>query len=196
MLIPLAELLSRALRRETAWIAAPWRVLARSLTVVSFCLGFLILPLILNRFNVANNPTITKQKISLTPICRYLEEDCRWRQEKKRILTYVDFGPEILYRTHHEVIGTPYIRNNSGIWDSYRILTAATDTEAHASILARGINLILLCPLYPEGAFYSSKTQGSAFQQRLMQGQSPPWLRPISLPPDLAKSFQLFEVVG
>jgi hypothetical protein len=195
MLIPLTELLSRVIRREDSWLGPPWRIIARSFTVVLFCLGPFLLYCLLAQFNVASKTNNISQDCSLSALSRYLTEDPRWRDNPKRLLTYIDFGPEILYRTPHEVIGTPYIRNSAGILDTFGILAAATDAEAHHLIHARGINLILLCPSYPEAASYAGAAS-SSFHQRLMQGNQPPWLRPISVPPDLAKSFRLFAVVG
>ena len=37
---------------------------------------------------------------------------------------------KILYRTMHEVIGTPYHRNSPGILDTYGTMTAETDEQA------------------------------------------------------------------
>lgn len=196
ILVALTELVSRILKRQESLIAEPWRRTVRFLTVLSVIAIFFLTPCILYQVFQVENANAAKKKISLGLICQYLQERGAWHQQPKRILSHIDFGPEILYRTRHEVIATPYIRNTSGIRDSYRIMTAVDDSEAHCLIQKRGINLILLCPESSETSFYGNSTPGTTFYQRLIQGKLPNWLRPVSLPPNLSLSFQLFEIVG
>jgi hypothetical protein len=196
ILVALSELVSRILKRQASLIAEPWRRTVRFLTVLAVITIFSLAPLILDSVSKVDNSNAAKRKISLGPICQYLQERGGWYQQPKRILTHIDFGPEILYRTRYEVIATPYIRNTSGIWDSYRIMTVVDDLEAHRLIQKRGINLILLCPESRDSYIYANSTPGTTFHQRLTQGKLPGWLRPVSLPPNLSLSFQLFEVVG
>jgi hypothetical protein len=60
------------------------------------------------------------------------------------ILAFMDFGPELLYRTPHSVVSTPYHRN-PGIVASHRILTAPWG-QARSGLEARAVEWILLCP--------------------------------------------------
>jgi hypothetical protein len=131
---------------------------------------------------------------SLTPLCRYLAETPPYASHRQRILADVSWGGEILYRTPHEVVGTPLHRNTRGILDTHRAFNAATDDEALQVIRERRINLIIVCPGSGEvRRSYRSKDQTSSFYERLCEGKVPSWCREVPLPPELA-AFRLFEV--
>lgn len=123
-----------------------------------------------------------------------------WDGQDLLILTHVDFGAEILYRTEHKVLGTPHAtgtphRNGQGILDTYDIMTADTDEKALELIQKRKIDLILLCPKSTESVFYSKPGRESTFYQRLCEDMIPNWLRKVELPSDLSSSFILFETI-
>jgi len=161
--------------------------------VLIFCSGFMFLGLLADA--IAGNSKRNNQQVSLVQICEYLSEDEEWQERSFRILAHVDFGPEILYRTQHEVIGTPYHRNGPGILDTYDIMTADTDEKALEIIRKRGIDVILLCPKSSESSVYSKSEQTSTFYRRLNEDTIPNWLRKVELPSDLSSSFLLFETV-
>jgi hypothetical protein len=163
--------------------------------VMIFSLGFLLLGLLADVIFKKGDSEKSRQKVTLIRICEYLNDAEKWRQRNFRILTHIDFGAEILYRTQHEVIGTPYHRNSPGILDTYDIMTADTDEKALEIIKKRGIDLILLCPKSTESAFYSKPGHESTFYKRLREGVSPNWLRKVELPSDLSSSFLLFETI-
>ena len=100
-----------------------------------------------------------------------------------------------MYLADHEVIGTPYHRNSSGILDTYNIMTADTDEVALNLVRKRAIDLIMLCPFSYESVFYSRPEQKSTFYQRITDGRIPDWLKKVELPSDLSPSFTLFEVI-
>jgi hypothetical protein len=134
------------------------------------------------------------KKVSLTNICRYLNEDEKWRGRNMRILADIDSGPEILYRTGCEVIGTPYHRNWRGILDTYDIMTAGTDETARELIEQRRVELILLCLNSPKFGNCSKPAGESKFYQRLWRNECPNWIKAVELPNGLSASFKLFEV--
>jgi hypothetical protein len=135
-------------------------------------------------------------EIRMRPFCEYLNTEDKWRGRQLRILADLFQGAEILYRTQHEVIGTPYQRNQLGILDTYDIMTAGTDQEALELIRKRGIDMIVLRPTSGEPQFYSKPEQASTFYQRLCKDTIPDWLHKVELPSDLSASFLLFEVTG
>jgi len=142
----------------------------------------------------------SQQGASLIQICDYLAQAEEWDGQDLLILTHIDFGAEILYRTEHKVLSTPHAtgtphRNGQGIWDTYEIMTADTDEKAHELIQRRRIDLILLCPKSTESAFYSKPELTSTFYQRLLQDRIPNWLRKMELPSDLSSSFLLFQAI-
>jgi hypothetical protein len=108
-------------------------------------------------------------------------------------MTYVFDGPELLYRTRHRVVGTPYHRNGAGILDTHDFF-AARDAEVARRIAARrGIELVLLCPSGSERLFHTREGEVTLLD-RLATGAAPAWLRPLALPPRLAEQYLLFEV--
>src|SRR3546814_7177911 len=86
-------------------------------------------------------------------VAGYLETDPQWRSPQT-VLAFMDIGPELLYRTRHRVIGTPYHRNGDGIFDGHRILASPDLAAARALIEQRRIDLVLLCPSPVERGFY------------------------------------------
>lgn len=124
---------------------------------------------------------------------RFLAEPSSYGERPRRIMTYVFDGPELLYRTPHQVVGTPYHRNGAGILDTHGFF-AARDADAARRIVARrGIELVLLCPSGSERLFYAREGE-VILLDRLATGEAPAWLRPVALPPPLAGQYLLFEV--
>ncbi len=190
LMLPMAELLDRALKRLEGHKPGVMRVLKNVSVLTAFSATFLVLGLVAEL--VAGNKQ--NKEVSIVKICRYLNEDQKWRGRSVRILTDTNFGPEILYRTRHETIGSPYHRNWRGILDTYDIMTAGTYDAAHKLIEQRRIELILLCLNSPEFGGDSKPAGKLAFYQRLFRNECPSWLKAVELPPDLSASFKLFEV--
>ncbi|MEM7120824.1 MAG: hypothetical protein AAF563_06080 [Pseudomonadota bacterium] len=129
----------------------------------------------------------------LPAMAAYLEDpDALPGPKPRTILAFLDLGPELLYRTRHHVIATPYHRNGDGIYDSYAMLTAQDEARAQMMMAERAVDLILLCPGSPERDFFVDETKDSTLYQRLTTGQTPSWLSEISLPDSLADGFRLF----
>jgi hypothetical protein len=171
-----------------------WRALRKSVVILAFCAGFLFLGLLAQTILKRDRAASSQQKTSIVQLCDYLNEEGNRRERNLRILTHIDFGPEILYRTQHEVIGTPYHRNGPGIVDTYDIMTADIDEKALELIQKRKIGLILLGPKSNESAAYSESEKISTFHQRLRQDMIPRWLDKVELPSNLSSSFLLFEI--
>lgn len=127
-------------------------------------------------------------------VAGFLENDPRWTGSEQTILTFLDIGPELLYRTRHAVIGTPYHRNGDGIYDSHRIMTSDDPEYARRSMERRGIELVLLCQSPAEQIFFSGGAEGPSLYKQLSSGQSPRWLTEIDLPENLQGKARLFTV--
>jgi len=190
LIIPMAALM--LLLRQRGPKAGFLKTLKNVFIVLSFSLGFLFIGLLADVIFKKGDAEKSRHKVSLIRMCENLNDE-KWRKRSFRILTHIDFGAEILYRTRHEVIGTPYHRNSSGILDTIEIMTADTDKTAYDVIQKRGIDLILLCPKSTDKAFFSKPEQTSAFYQKLLGGKVPNWLRKVELPSDLTSSFLLFR---
>lgn len=110
------------------------------------------------------------------------------------IVALIDYGPELLYRTQHSVLGTPYHRNYRGTMDTYRLLSARNEAESKRIIDARGIDLILLCRSPVERNFYQVKAGDTSLYSRLIDaGRIPDWMRSVDLPAGL-EGFRLYQV--
>jgi hypothetical protein len=107
----------------------------------------------------------------------------------------LDHGPEILYRTPHSVVSTPYHRNDDGIWDSYRIFAATDEAESRAIIGRRGIDLLLLCPTSAERHFFDNEETSKNLYNHLLNGDTPGWLAPVAATPAEAGDFRLYRVL-
>ena len=106
-----------------------------------------------------------------------------------------DYGPEILYRTRHAVVGSPYHRNGPGIWDSYRLFAAPKNEESREIIARRGIGLLLICPTRAERQFFTQETGNDNLYTRLTAGRMPPWLAQMPIDPEQTDGFRLFRVI-
>jgi hypothetical protein len=108
------------------------------------------------------------------------------------ILSHIDLGPEILYRTPHRVVGTPYHRNHAGIVDTVAALGGPPDA-ARAIVAARKVDAILICRRAPDASYFAKAGSGS-LQEKLAAGDAPDWLVPAALPAEAAARFALYMV--
>jgi len=192
IVVPMTGLMNRVL----AWRQIQKNELLKAIRNVLIKLFFVFGPLSLGIATEAllNKGAKPHPETRMRPFCEYLNTEDQWQGRQLRILADLFEGAEILYRTRHEVIGTPYQRNQLGILDTYDIMTAGTDREALELIRKRSIDMIVLRPTSSESQFYSKPEQASTFYQRLCKDMIPDWLRKVELPPDLSASFLLFEV--
>jgi hypothetical protein len=199
--VPLAHLIGAA-RGRLSWIASQtWRDAARGLVSLVLIIGISGAGLVLgfrpslgtgaSAFGAAGAGA---GECDIAAIAAFLNRPEPFGDRPRIIATHVDFGPELLYRTEHAVVGTPYHRNGRGIRDIYRIFSASDSAESKRLLDARGIELVLLCPSPSEEVFYDLTSERSTFYSRLRNAQAPDWMRPIRLPADIG-GFRLYEVV-
>ena len=134
-------------------------------------------------------------------------EQCQWRQiapylnstafengEPQTFFNFIHTGPEILYRTPHRVVGTPYHRNTRGLLDSYTVL-GGTDLAASKAILqARHVDFVVLCVgTVDERLLLDFK--GDTLLRRLIDVAPPPWLVEHPLPDGLNAAFRFYRFV-
>jgi hypothetical protein len=114
----------------------------------------------------------------------------------RTLLAFADYGSELLYRTPHRVLSIPNHRPQPGFAATYRILTATGEGTARAELARFGVDWILLCPSATERALFAVPGEARpTLYQRLVDGDVPPWLRPLPLEDDLVAQARLFEVV-
>lgn len=111
------------------------------------------------------------------------------------ILALADYGPELLYRTHHQVLSIPNHRPQPGFAATYRALTTDDELVAWAELRNHGVDWILLCPSIVErSTFLDGDGTEATLYRRLVDGTSPTWLRPVTLSDELGDQMQLYEV--
>lgn len=197
LVFPVTGLLMATLAYLDRQMKLPWRAVARAMTVTLFSVGFLFLGSVLKRqgtaYAEAKNFQAEKRECAIRDFAAYAGTRGMTAGRTERILANLFLGPELLYRTPHEVIATPYHRNAAGIFDAHAIMTAAEDDTARAIIARRGITWILICDDKAERILYRTPDSRSTFYRRLTRGALPPWLVRRELPPELG-AFRLFEV--
>jgi hypothetical protein len=132
----------------------------------------------------------------ITEIAGLLTRPEFFGKEPQTIAAHMDFGPEILFRTNHRVLGTPYHRNAEGILALFSLMESSDPEEARRLAEGRGVGLILVCPahswIYSGGA--TGEPSESTLHNTLSAGQMPDWLQPVLLPEGAAGDFLLFRV--
>jgi len=110
------------------------------------------------------------------------------------IVTDLQFGPELLYRTEHRVLATPYHRNAQGILDAREILASPDMAVSLRLATERGVDLVLLCPSIPSVFQRGTEGQGGSagLGARLEEGRIPSWLHKVEIPIDSGSGFLLF----
>ncbi|WP_143300856.1 hypothetical protein [Candidatus Entotheonella palauensis] len=103
-------------------------------------------------------------------------------------------GPELLYRTPHAVLGTPYHRNKQGIIDTFRAMRSPASGAIPAMIVERGIDYILVCKTGDPSRFLAAPIDAGSLYTHLVTGQPPPWLQPVPLTEPRARNYALYKV--
>jgi hypothetical protein len=193
---PLSQLCSKILQWEKSSIKKTLKPLIRVLALSFFCFTPLLLtffPIIIER---NKEPGLLQQSDFINNLCLYLNDTQAFGDRPLRILASIYLGPVILYKTHHEVIGTPAHRNVSGILDTFAIMKARDDETAHQIIRERGINLILIGR--PNNGlcdhFIPELETTEKFYYRLWHGPVPDWLEVLRLPMTLDRKVKVFMV--
>jgi len=196
-IVPLAAILGRLLIWETSHVKHLMRTFIRPLTIISFCVIFLFVGYVCQNIIEKGSVVVegNDRLVPLSQVCDELNKLSINQGRPTRILACIDYGPEILYRTQYEVVGTPHHRNAQGILDTFKIMTAESDQEAHELILKREIDMILISDSPGERNFVSAPQKRSTFYERLVTEGSVDWLRVVELPPHLSPSYRLFRVI-
>lgn len=128
-------------------------------------------------------------------VAGYLENDPRWAASPRTVLAFMDIGPELLYRTRHRVVGTPYHRNGNGIVDGHRLLAGSDLVAVRPLFEERRIDLVLICGSSSERTFYAPDDGEDNLYLRLARGVTPSWLAAVELPEALGDEVLLYRVL-
>ncbi len=126
-------------------------------------------------------------------LSRHLNGDA-WGLPPRTILASPNFGPELLYRTAHRVIGTLHHPNAGGILDSIRILGGNDEARTLGLIRMRRVDLIMICVHGGSDGYIRGRDDPRTLYRRLVDGNLPPWALAVRLPPGLSDAILLFEI--
>ncbi|WP_119301599.1 hypothetical protein [Dongia deserti] len=104
------------------------------------------------------------------------------------VLSYIDTGSMILFRTPHSVLAAPYHRNNEGLRATIDLFTSNDDPWIKARMKERGIGWVVTCPGPEDQTVFKTETH-DGLAERLSAGQVPDYLEQI---PDPAESGMRF----
>jgi len=193
----LSEVLARA---EKKFSATVFRWLRLGI-LFFFCSGYVPIAFITlgSKLNAAKKSQISTNASmqgdgALSPLTQWMESKPEFAAQE-RILAHLDLGPELLYRTKHEVIATPYHRNSSGMLFFYDLMNKDSEQAVLSGLRERGITLILLQPESSEKSFLNQSGRKNTFYQKLVKGAVPPYLKQLTLPAELSSDFKLFRVL-
>jgi len=196
--VPLAAMLGMVLTWEDSYLtkfSKIIRICIRPFTIAAFGAGFLLIGYGCQNI-VGQDPESKDQNIiPLSQMCTELNKLNINQSRHPRIVAFIDYGPEILYRTTYDVIATPYHRNAKGILDAYWIMTAGSDEKAHALIKQRGIDMVLVSNKSTEKIYYTQQHKQSTLYDRLMNGTIADWLTELTLPNPLSSTYKLYQVI-
>lgn len=195
-LFPFVLLLNRLLDYWKQTLTGRSRSLAVIVSVFAFAGGNVPLALLLepspSPLGPATETTLkTPPQGSAFELARFLNAQAP--HTPRRIVARLGLGPELLYRTHHEVIATPYHRNAEGVLYVRTLMQSASHDDARTQLLERGVDWVLLEPDSSEAGFYRREDEEPGWYQMLRLGVLPPWLDRIPLPDSLNR-YELFEV--
>ncbi len=131
----------------------------------------------------------------LNLVCAWMNNNQDRMGDDSTLLAFMDFGPELLYRTELNVIGTPYHRNDDGILFSYDVMNAMDEESVRNLLESRGVDFILIAPHSSEEYFYNYTAGNGTFYDLLRTENTYDWLVEVALPKELAK-FSLFAIDG
>lgn len=107
------------------------------------------------------------------------------------VLADQDYGPDLLYRTDHRVIGTPYHRNTGILFSRAVMATPVTESEAiQGELASRDVGLILICP-EADHVLRPPEPAGTLYEA-LAEGATPNFLQQVELSADT--DLRLFAV--
>ena len=107
------------------------------------------------------------------------------------MLAGLDITPALLLDTHHRAIASGHHRNHSAMNDVIGAFVG-TAAEAHAIVLRRRIDYVLVCPRAGEVDIYTGYAPGGFMAQLLRR--PPAWLRRVIIPG--APGVHVWKVVG
>lgn len=197
---PAAQLLSIPGATALAWLLGAWLLSSRLLLVrvVGTVAAFLIISGIATQAVISRLPPKQPQSAGMKAVnkanglCPTLWALRPVAQQKPgHVLTFVDLGPRLITVTPHKAVTGPYHRNGRDIIDTMMAFRGPAE-KAQATIEARRIDYVLICPGMSESTVYAAEAK-EGFYMQLARGKAPAWLAPVTLPKD--SPYRMWRVV-
>lgn len=98
------------------------------------------------------------------------------------IIAPIDLSPRLIVATHHSAIAGPYHRNGAAMLDVFHGL-GGNEARLRETVTRYDAGYVLLCPGMTGDWLYGAEDAASMFH-RLLAGEGPEWLAPVTLPAD------------
>ena len=183
---------------RSAWTRLLGIAFGRTVVVLAFCGGLIGLAVAVRPLQAGDDGKggVSHPSCDVPAMARHLSESPNYRARPQRLMSFIFDGPELLYRTSHQVVGTPYHRNRDGILDTIAFFSATDLALARELVRKRKLDLVLVCPAQAERLLYLGQDRDITLFERLRDREAPVWLQSVDLPTGLASQYLLFEVVG
>jgi hypothetical protein len=194
LVLPYACLAAAVAERLAVALSGTLVSIVRPFVIVGMCI-WVYMPNVLA--NIVNGPAISMVDIGKTCSIKGLESTLNdpfgLGSRSMKILAFIDYGPEILYRTRHSVLSIPNHRYQPGFAASYHIMSAEDFSVARQLLRKNSVDLVVRCTKGPDSMFYESEAGGRTLYQALSENAPPSFLTPIPLPEE-AGAMKLFVV--
>lgn len=194
LLIPYAALAGAAVDALAARLPRGMIRLFRLPIICALCLWFYVPTVASNSRAEAAAASDETSACPISAVAPTLNDPDGLGASPKRVMAFVDFGPELLYRTPHSVFSIPNHRNQPGFATTYEVMTATDLATARKRLEQAQVDLILICPFSAESWFYEIQGRGPTFHRMLSDGDVPEFLEAAPLPEGIAELVKLFRV--
>ena len=125
-----------------------------------------------------SGPVTAFEHCPLSRLAEHLADPAELGARPLTLLAFIDFGPELLYRTPHAVLAVPTHRPQSGLWTTLAVMTSRDDEAARRRLEAGGVDLVVVCPGLAERAMYRRMAGEGVptLHERLLAGTPPNFL--------------------
>ncbi|RCK81553.1 MAG: hypothetical protein OZSIB_0687 [Candidatus Ozemobacter sibiricus] len=111
------------------------------------------------------------------------------------VVAWLNYGPQIVCRTRHGVVGTPIHRNERGLADTVTVFGSTDDEAIRKVFRERGADLFLYLLDDPDVILPGiGRPPAGSLPDRLNRGEIPSWLHPVPLERAASTPFRLYKV--
>jgi hypothetical protein len=113
-------------------------------------------------------------------------------EKQHTIISAMELGPELLFRTEHKILAAPFHMDVQGNVDAARFLSTPYPQEAENIARQRGVDLVVICRAV-SSIYLGPKGQEPALVERLFKNRAPDWLERV--PANDIDNFVIYRVL-